>query len=161
MRKFEKITFKQFKNDINNDKILYEEYHLPKRSTKFSAGYDICSLIDCSLEPGSVIKIPTGAKIMMNCDEMFMIIPRSSLGTKYGIVLSNGVGLIDADYYNNETNEGHFFISLRNTGNENFEIHVGDKIAQGLFIKYLCVDDEEEINENRKGGFGSTNKEKK
>lgn len=161
MRKFEKISYEQFKKDINLDESLYNDYVLPSRSTKYSAGYDIKALEDFILRSGESMKIPTGLKVMMEPDEVFMVYIRSSMGTKYNIKLMNGVGIIDCDYYNNPSNEGHFYISLRNEGPKDFIAKAGDGIAQGIFMKYLTVDDEQKIESTRIGGFGSTNKEEK
>jgi len=158
MRKFEKISFEQFKKDVSDDIKLYNTYELPKRSTKNSAGYDLCSLIKYDLLPGNTIVIPTGLKCIIPGDEMLLLAIRSSLGYKYNIKLTNGVGIIDADYYNNEDNEGHFSVKLHNQGDKNLEINIGDRVAQGIFIKYYTITEEEEIFKERKGGFGSTNK---
>ena len=159
MRKFERISFEQFKKDICDDKELYEKIELPKRSTNHSAGYDIKSIVNETINPGESKIIKTGLKVAINPDEVFYIIDRSSLGFKYDITLSNSVGVIDSDYYNNEDNEGHFSVKLINHGDKEFKINIGDRIAQGIFMKYLTVDDEEKINKKRKGGIGSTNKE--
>ena len=161
MRKFEKISFEQFKKDISDDKELYESYLLPKRSTKRSAGYDIASLEKYTLKPGESKVFPTGLKVSMNDDEVFNLYIRSSLGYKYNITLANSVGVIDSDFYNNIDNEGHFKVKLINHGNTEVKINIGDRIAQGIFMKYLIVDDEEEIENERTGGIGSTNKEGK
>ena len=64
-RKFEKISYKQFKIDVFDDENLYDEYNLPRRGTKYSAGYDFFSLYDFTLKPGEIKKIPTGVKIKM------------------------------------------------------------------------------------------------
>lgn len=159
MRKFERISFEQFKKDICDDKELYEKIELPKRSTNHSAGYDIKSIVNETIKPGESKIIKTGLKVAMNPDEVFYIIDRSSLGFKYDITLSNSVGVIDSDYFNNEDNEGHFSVKLINHGDKEFKINIGDRIAQGIFMKYLTVDDEEKIDKKRKGGIGSTNKE--
>ncbi|MDD2409096.1 MAG: dUTP diphosphatase [Bacilli bacterium] len=156
MRKFEKISYKQFKKDIKDDKELYNSFFLPQRKTKYSAGYDIVSLIENELLPGDSIVIPTGFKCIFPEDEFLMIVIRCSLGIKYGIKLANQAGIIDADYYNNVDNEGHILVKLENTSKEPFKINIGDRIAQGIFIKYNIVDNEEEIKDIRKGGFGST-----
>lgn len=161
MRKFEKISFEQFKKDIKDDKELYDSYLLPKRSTKKSAGYDIRSMEEYTLKPGESKAFTTGLKVSMNDDEVLYIYGRSSLGYKYDVTLSNSVGVIDSDYYNNPDNEGHFKVKLINHGNKDFEVKIGDRIAQGVFMKYLTVDDEEEIINERTGGIGSTNKEGK
>ena len=96
---------------------------------------------------------------MMNSDEVLFIIIRSSIGFKYNIRLVNQVGVIDSDYYNNIDNEGHIFIKLHNQGNKEYIVKKGEKICQGIFTKYLMVDNEEEITKERISGFGSTNKE--
>lgn len=161
MRKLEKISFKQFEKDISSDKELYDKIELPKRSTNHSAGYDIRSAIDTVIKPGESKIIKTGIKVSMNTNEVFYLYIRSSLGFKYDITLSNSVGVIDSDYYNNEDNEGHINVKLINHGDKDFEVHFGDRIAQGVFMKYLTVDDEEKIDKKRTGGMGSTNKKEK
>lgn len=158
MRYFEKISFKQFSKDIKDDKELYDSIELPKRSTSKSAGYDIRSIEEGIIKPGEYKRFKTGLKVSMNDDEVLYIYSRSSLGYKYAVTMVNCVGVIDADFYNNPDNEGHFSVCLINHGNENFKVEVGDRIAQGIFTKYLTVDNEEPILNKRKGGFGSTNK---
>ena len=158
MRKFEKISYEEFKKNIKDDKILYDSYLLPTRKTTSSAGYDIASLIDYELSPNECVTIPTGIKSTFNSDEVLLIFIRSSLGFKYNIRLVNQVGVIDSDYYNNMSNEGHIMIRIKNEGNENFKINIGDRIAQGIFVKYEVVDNENKIDNIRTGGFGSTNK---
>lgn len=158
MRKFEKISFEQFKKDVSNDKKLYDSIELPKRSTKKSAGYDIRSIESGIVKPNEAKSFKTGLKVSMNDDEVLYIYSRSSHGYKYNVCLINSVGVIDADYYNNEANEGHFQVRLLNLGDKDFEVKVGDRIAQGVFMKYLTIDDEEIIKNDRKGGIGSTSK---
>ena len=158
MRKFEKISFKQFKKDVSNDRKLYDSIELPKRSTNHSAGYDIKSIESGIIKPGEAKVFKTGVKVSMNPDEVFFIITRSSMGFKYNVTLANSVGVIDSDFYNNEDNEGHFAIKLINHGEKDYVVNVGDRIGQGIFVKYLTVDDEEVIDKKRKGGIGSTNK---
>ncbi len=161
MRKFERISFKQFKKDVCDSRELYDKIELPSRSTRNSAGYDIRSIENVIIKPGESKAIKTGVKVSMNSDEVLYIFDRSSLGFKYDICLSNSVGVIDSDFYNNPDNEGHFQVKLINHGKNDFEVHIGDRIAQGVFMKYLVVDDEKEIESTRKGGIGSTNKEGK
>ncbi len=160
MRKFEKISFKQFKKDVSNDKELYDSIKLPKRSTNKSAGYDIRSIENGIIKPREAMVFKTGLKVCMNDDEVFYIYTRSSLGYKYNVTMANSVGVIDADFYNNEDNEGHFSIKLINHGDKDFKVNVGDRIAQGVFMKFLTVDEEEKIDNKRKGGLGSTSKNK-
>ena len=158
MRRFEKISFEQFKKDFSDDRMLYDSIELPKRSTKKSAGYDIKSLEDGIIKPGEAMTFKTGLKVCMNEDECLYILSRSSQGYKYNVCLMNSVGLIDSDFYNNSSNEGHFSVRLVNFGTDDYIVKVGDKIAQGVFSKYLIVDDEEEIEGERTGGLGSTGK---
>ena len=95
---------------------------------------------------------------LMNEDEFLGIYVRSSLGIKYNIRLCNQVGIIDYDYYNNIDNEGHIFVRLCNEGDKTVVLKKDDRSVQGIFQKYYIVNDEEKIENNRTGGFGSTNK---
>lgn len=156
-RYFEKISFEQWKKDINISQEEYENHALPMRSTKYSAGYDFVSPIDFVLSPGDVKKIPLGVKVQMHQDEMLLLLVRSSMGFVYNVRLTNQVGVFESDYYNNINNEGHAWVSLQNHGKEPYSIKVGDRICQGIFTKFLTVDNEEEINGARTGGIGSTN----
>lgn len=144
MRKFEKISFEQFKKDIKDDKELYNEYSLPKRETKGAAGYDFFALYDYTVKPGDIKLIPTGIKATMNIDEVLLLIDRSSMGFKYNVRMCNQVGVIDADYYNNKDNEGHMWIKIQNEGDKDYVVKKGDGMIQGIFIKYLSVDNEDE-----------------
>ena len=156
MRKFEKISEKEFEK-VLKDKCSYEDINLPVRSTKHSAGYDFISPFSFELNPGETIKVPSGVKVCMNEDEFLAILVRSSMGFKYNIRLCNQVGIIDSDYYNNEDNEGHMFIALKNEGEKVYKVEKGDKYAQGIFQKFLLTDDDEATGD-RAGGLGSTNK---
>ena len=158
MRKFEKISFEQFKKDIIDDKELYESYSLPRRSTKNSAGYDFYALFDYTLKPKEIMKIPTGIKVSMEKDDVLFLIDRSSMGFKYNVRMCNQVGVVDQDYYNNPNNEGHMWIRIQNEGDKDYVVKKGDAMIQGIFIKYLKTDDDIESNHERNGGFGSTNK---
>jgi len=158
-RFFEKISFEQFKKDVEDNKELYDSYNLPKRSTKYSAGYDFFSLYDFVLHPGEIKKIPTGIKINMGTDEMLMLVVRSSMGFKYNVRMCNQVGIFESDYYNNSDNEGHAWLRLQNEGDSDYIVKKGDAICQGIFTKFLTIDDEEKIMNERQGGLGSTNRE--
>jgi dUTP pyrophosphatase len=156
-RYFEKISFKQFSVDIKDDKELYDEYILPFRGSKYSAGYDFFAIEDMVIKPGEIKKIPTGYKAKFLEDEMLLIIVRSSMGFKYNIRLCNQVGVIESDYYNNSSNEGHMWVALQNEGDKDFTINKGDAYAQGIFTKFLtCGDCPDSV---RIGGIGSTDKE--
>ena len=157
MRFFEKISFEQFVKDIGNDKDLYDSYELPRRASKNSCGYDFISFKDIVLHPGEIIKIPTGYKASFEADEVLLLVVRSSMGFKYNVRMCNQVGVIDSDYYNNISNEGHMWVALKNEGDKDYIINKGDAYSQGIFMKYLTTDDN--IDNIRSGGFGSTNKE--
>ena len=157
MRKFEKISFKQFALDIKDDKELYNEYKLPVRKTKASADYDFFSIEDFSIEPGEIKRIPTGIKSIFPDNEVLLLFVRVIVGYKWNVRMCNQVGLVDSDFYNNVDNDGHIWFALQNEGNATFKVHKGDSFGQGIFIKYFTVDKKKKINNIRKGGFGSTN----
>ncbi len=153
MRKFEKISFEQFKKDIADDIELYNSFELPIRKTEFAAAYDFEALSDFTIKPGEIKKIPTGVKATMNSDEVLLLIDRSSQGFKYNIRMCNQVGVIDKDYYNNEDNEGHIWIKLQNEGDKDYAVKKKDGIIQGMFINYLTTDDEKKDFNVRKSNY--------
>mgnify|MGYP001771352063 FL=1 len=153
-RYFEKISYEQFAKDISSDRELYDSYKLPSRATNKSCGYDFYAINDVTIKPGQIVKIPTGYKAKFLSDEMIFLIIRSSLGFKYNIRMCNQVGVIDADYYNNEDNEGHMFVSLQNEGDKDFCIEKGQAYCQGIFVKYLTCGDK--VSKVRTSGIGST-----
>ena len=155
MRKFEKISFKQFAKDVSDGD--YDSILLPVRKTKRSAGYDFISFLDITIKPGEVAKIPTGIKISLEDDEFLGIFVRSSMGFKYNVRMCNQVGIIDSDYYNNIDNEGHIWVKLQNHGDKDYVIKKGDAFAQGIIMKYLICDDDDS-SEDRIGGIGSTDR---
>lgn len=160
-RGFEKVSLEQWEKDrgasIEGD-VSVESINLPSRGTSHSAGYDIFSPMSFSLAPMEEIKFPLGWKVYMLRDEFFLIVPRSGLGFKHHMKLANTVGIIDCDYFNNNENEGHCWIKIRNEGLRTVFIKRGDAIAQGIFQKYLLVDDDDYIGIKREGGLGSTNR---
>lgn len=158
MRKLEKISYKQFEKDLGeyNSREYYDSLSIPIRHTKNAAGYDFHAPFPFTLNPGEIIKMPTGIKVIMEDDELFMIVDRSSTGFNYNIRICNQVGIIDADYYNNEKNEGHMLIAFQNEGLKPWFVEKGDRVAQGIFIKYLVVDNEENTTNARTGGIGNT-----
>jgi dUTP pyrophosphatase len=143
MRKFEKISFDQFKKDIADDKELYDSYEIPSRDTYYAAGYDFHALTDFVIHPGEIKKIPTGIKASMEDDEVLLLMVRSSQGFRFNIRLINQVGVVDKDYYNNPTNEGHIYIGLQNEGEKDYEVKKGEGFGQGLFMKYLLTEDDQ------------------
>ena len=145
----------EFKEDACE---VYSKLKKPHRATAMSAGYDFYSPFDFHLEPGMTIKIPTGIRAKMPEDYVLMIYPRSGLGFKYRLQLNNTVGVIDSDYYN-ALNEGHIMIKITNDSNEGkaLDIKAGEGFAQGIFMQYGIVEDDD-AKDIRVGGFGSTTK---
>lgn len=133
---------------------------MPDYATLGSAGLDLraCLAEPLRLAPGETQLIPTGIAIHIEDPHLAaVLVPRSGLGHKHGIVLGNLVGLIDSDY------QGQIFVSCWNRGGETFEIQVGDRIAQMVFVPVVRVEFEqvEEFAESRRGagGFGHTGRQ--
>ncbi len=140
---------------------VWESIRLPERATKYSAGYDFFTPIAINLGRDEMITIPTGIKWNPgkdNMDKYLSIYPRSSLGRDYSLREPNIVSIIDADYYGNESNEGHIFVNLKNEGTSDrfCVIEAGKAYAQGIIQAYYKVDDDNATGV-RSGGFGSTN----
>ena len=137
-----------------------KEINLPIRKTKYSAGYDVEAAEDTvipSFKKGMApILVKTGIKAYMQDDEMLLLYNRSSNPKKKGLILSNSVGVVDKDYYENEDNDGHIMFAFYNIKEEDIVIKKGECIGQAIFQKYFLTDDD--VAEGiRNGGFGSTN----
>ena len=159
--KFEFVSKEQYLKDFEFKEDaceVYSKLKKPHRATAMSAGYDFYSPFDFHLEPGMTIKIPTGIRAKMPEDYVLMIYPRSGLGFKYRLQLNNTVGVIDSDYYNSD-NEGHMFVKLTNDSNEDksLSLKAGQGMVQGIFFEFGIVEDDD-VTEERNGGFGSTTK---
>ncbi len=150
--------------------------NLPKRETKNAAGYDFEAVED-TLVPsmwkvmvGNIGKffkgeddyialqptlVKTGVKAYMETDEGLFLYNRSGNPLKKGLILANGVGVVDSDYYNNPKNDGHIMFAFWNWFPFNVEIKKGDRIGQGVFQKFLKANSDSAAGE-REGGFGST-----
>lgn len=102
--------------------------------------------------------VPTGIKCKMPEDMYLELSVRSSCPLKHWLILANGVGIIDADYYNNPDNEGHIFFQIINLSPFDIILKKGDAIGQGIFKKYYLTDDDT-TTAGRQGGFGSTDKQ--
>ena len=136
-----------------------ENINIPKRKTISSAGYDIESAEDIVIPALSKKVVKTGIKAKMSDDLVLLIHIRSSMAFKKNLSLVNSVGVIDADYYNNEDNEGHILIGLYNNSDKDVKIRKGERIAQGIFVNYVFTEnDNEQEKEIRIGGIGSTGK---
>lgn len=135
-----------------------QDIKIPERATAYAAAYDLEAATDVVVPifaPGvKPTIIPTGLKAYCQPDECYFIFNRSS-GASKGLVLANGVGVIDADYYENPTNDGHFSVVVFNVSDHEITIKKGDRIAQLVFQKYLLADNDT-ASGKRQGGFGST-----
>lgn len=158
---------------------------LPTRATFYSAGYDFTVAQDTvvpsyekhmvfpyaledslSLEEVAVFTkkynckptlVPTGVKVYLPEETFLQISVRSSCPLKHWLILANGVGIIDKDYYNNPDNEGHIFFQIINLFPYDIILHRGDKIGQGIILPYMRTKDDL-VTDMRVGGFGSTSK---
>lgn len=178
--KFEKVSFEQYRKDFidtfepNYDKLsqsgkqyvdnviteFYNNIQLPTRSTKGSAGYDFKSPMPFNIPFGTNKKIPTGIKCEIQEGWVLTIVPRSSYGFKYGVSLSNTLGIIDSDYYNNQNNEGHIFVKFSNTNNsfkKELWVDRSESFCQGIFLPFGITQDDN-VSAQRIGGIGSTSK---
>ena len=161
------------------------DINLPQRSTKHAAGYDFeaaetvvipsmprQTIEECStvhhIEGQDVLQfndelnnikpvlVKTGIKASMYPSEYLMLANRSS-NPKRGLVLANGIGIVDSDYFENPDNDGHIMFAFFNLGQQDVVINKGDRIGQGIFQTYLVTDDDDRFNkQSRSGGFGST-----
>lgn len=160
--------------------------NLPQRQTRGSAGYDLEAAKDVVvpsiwrlgfvrifrlIRNGHYLSesdfrqadqilhptmVPTGLKAYFPDSEVLLIANRSSNTTKRRFNLPNGIGVIDSDYYDNPTDEGQIKVQLLNYGVRDWQIHKGDRIAQAIFMPILKTDDDQPVNQPRRGGFGSS-----
>lgn len=130
---------------------------LPKRGSKFSAGYDFFAPYDIPVPANSCTKLVfLNIKAKMPSNEYLQLVIRSSMAVKHGIVLETS-GVIDADYFGNPENDGNIGVKFRNNSDRNYLIKKGERCCQGIFIQYSTVEDDDVDNE-RTGGYGSTGK---
>lgn len=155
IRGFEVVSQKEL--DKSFEGVIQKDVVLPFRKTTSSAGYDFHLLENLTLQPGEEKIVKTGIKAFMLPDEVLSIVVRSSLGFKYNVRMMNQIGIIDSDYYNNPSNEGHIMIALQNHSENTVYLKKGEGIAQGIFQKYLIADGENAPKKKRSGGIGSTN----
>ena len=138
-----------------------KKINLPKRSTKYAAGYDVEAAEDTvipAFKPGvKPTLVPTGLKAYMQDDEMLCLYNRSSNPKKKGLILANSVGIVDKDYYGNSDNDGHIMYAFWNFKDEDIKVEKGERIGQAIFQKYLVADNDV-AEGKRTGGFGSTDK---
>lgn len=133
-----------------------EGLSLPRRQTGRAAGYDLPLGADVTIPAGEIVLAPTGVRAVCPPGEFLAIFPRSSLAQKKRLILANGVGVIDADYYDNPDNAGHILLPLWNLGPQDVFLARGERVAQAVFLAHRTVDDESPPGGARTGGFGSS-----
>ena len=154
--------FEPLENKIRGFEVVPEEFRkhpdvdiqLPQRNDKRSAGYDLRVPCRMVIPPHSHSELEfTDICAYMQDDEVLKVFVRSSIGCKKGLILANGTGIIDASYY--PRNIG---VKLYNTTDKEVVLEENERVCQCIFEKYLTADDDDCMNENRHGGFGSSNK---
>ena len=146
MVKFEKV------------KRILEDIKLPERSTVNSAGYDFFAIEDVTLPAKQLTRVMTGVKCELMPDMVLILANRSSNPSKKGLMLANGIGVVDADYYNNSGNEGEIGLEFYNILDEDVMIKKGEKLGQGIITNFIKTENDYISNPNatRVGGYGST-----
>lgn len=150
MRGFERVS-QEFAKHPELDIVM------PKRGSKWAAGYDITSPTQLIIAPGEMVVVYTDLRAYMPPNERLMIYPRSSLRKK-NLKLDNTVGIVDSDYYDNPDTGGNIMVLLKNTSfNLYATVEAGERIVQGIFETYLLADgDDFDTGDIRQGGYGST-----
>lgn len=160
---FEKVSFEQYlqdrmKCDVQDEEANairreWENIRLPERATNGSAGYDFFLPMGCCFGKKPML-IPTGIRCKIDPGWVLMCCPKSGLGFKYRMALSNSIGIVDEDYYYS-TNEGHIMAKI--FCKEPFHLEAGNKYMQGIFLSFGITTDDT-CTGIRDGGFGSTGK---
>ena len=152
MRKFDYVKDEHMMYGVKK-----EDLKKPYRATKHAVCYDCFSPIDIEIPPQSTKLVFTNFKAYCETDEGYILASTSGLGKK-GIILANGIGIIESDYADNESNDGNIGFLLHNLNQTPYQVNAGDKIGQIFFFKFLVTDDDIESDVIRTGGFGSTDK---
>jgi dUTP pyrophosphatase len=137
---------------------IAEEIRLPERSTLNSAGYDFFAVEDAVFPAKKLTRVMTGVKCELMPDMVLILANRSSNPSKKGLILANGVGVIDADYYGNPDNDGEMGFEFYNILDEDVVIKKGEKLGQGIILNFIKTENDHMSNPTatRVGGFGST-----
>ncbi len=173
--RFEKVSFEEYakerirmKPDVTEEEMRqeYDGIILPRRQTKYSAGYDFYIPYDLCINSYNATMFPTGVRWVRDDDEQYdpnwppinlvlMCFPRSSLGFKYGTHLVNTAAIIDQDYCCAD-NEGHIICKMMT--NSIVQLNKGDRYMQGIILPFGLVENDSPVSEARTGGIGSTGK---
>ena len=156
--RFTRVSPRQYAEDMagREDFLPLEEIPIPRRATAGSAGYDFTATAAVTIPPGGTALIPTGIRAEMDPGWVLLLFPRSSLGFRHGLRLSNTVGVIDSDYAFAK-NEGHILVKLRNPQSVPVTIGRGERFCQGVFLPYGTAEEDGDLAE-RTGGIGSTDR---
>lgn len=138
-------------------RIEEKNFDLPKRSTANSAGYDFIVPEDTICKSKEITMVKAGVKAYFPHNETLLLFNRSSNPKKKGLIILNGVGVVDSDYADNPDNEGEIAGLFYNMLDEDVVLKAGEKMMQGVFVKYSTTDDDT-ASGARTGGFGSTGK---
>lgn len=138
-------------------RIEEKNFDLPKRSTANSAGYDFIVPEDTICKSKEITMVKAGVKAYFPHNETLLLFNRSSNPKKKGLIILNGVGVVDSDYADNPDNEGEIAGLFYNMLDEDVVLKAGEKMMQGVFVKYSTTDDDS-ASGARTGGFGSTGK---
>lgn len=144
-----RTAFNILTDEKKNKISLPIDIKLPQRADGKSAGYDFYLPKDVRILPAQKTIVWTDVKAYMQEDEVLKIFIRSSLAIKNGLMLCNNVGIIDSSYYSNEGNDGNIGIALVNTTGITVDLKAGDRVAQGIFVKYLVADIDEILSDKR------------
>lgn len=134
---------------------ITEDIKLPERSTLNSAGYDFFAIEDVTIPAKKLTRVMTGVKCELMSNQVLILANRSSNPSKKGLILANGIGVIDADYYGNPDNDGEMGFEFYNILDEDIVIKKGEKLGQGIIIKFDKTEDDYVIK-TRESGWGST-----
>ena len=134
---------------------ITEDIKLPERSTLNSAGYDFFAIEDVTLSAKKLTRVMTGVKCELMPNQVLILANRSSNPSKKGLILANGIGVIDADYYGNSDNDGEMGFEFYNILDEDVVIKKGEKLGQGIIMKFDKTEDDYTTS-IRRSGWGST-----
>lgn len=143
------------------------ETKVPVRADDNSAGLDFHSKENIILKGNKVVdnqviydshKFDTDVKVKLPDDKMMEVHARSSVGTKHHVIIKNGTGIIDPSYFESKQSDGNIGVTLVNMSHEDYEVNIGDRIAQGVVVKFYKGEDEESTGKVRVGGHGSSGK---
>ena len=146
--KFEEVAY-------NHKHFKHKPTILPIRGTERSAGYDMRLKEQMTIQPHGTGFQWLDVKCQLARDEVLLLFVRSSIGNKHHLMLTNSTGVIDSDYYGNQTNDGNIGIGLYNYGNQAVTLEAGERVVQGVVVQYKVAEDDTATG-NRNGGYGST-----